>query len=25
VTLHNGKSLTLSRRYRNKLPQLGVG
>jgi two-component system LytT family response regulator len=25
VTLHNGKSLTLSRRYRSKLPQLGVG
>jgi len=25
VTLHNGKCLTLSRRYRKKLPQLGVG
>jgi two-component system LytT family response regulator len=25
VTLHNGKCLTLSRRYRSKLPQLGVG
>lgn len=25
VTLHNGKQLTLSRRYRRKLPQLGVG
>ena len=25
VTLHNGTRLTLSRRYRNKLPQLGVG
>jgi len=25
VTLHNGKRLTLSRRYRHKLPQLGVG
>lgn len=24
VTLHNGKSLTLSRRYRSKLPLLGV-
>ncbi len=24
VTLHNGKRLTLSRRYRKKLPQLGV-
>jgi len=24
VTLHNGKRLTLSRRYRSKLPQLGV-
>jgi two-component system LytT family response regulator len=24
VTLHNGKRLTLSRRYRRKLPQLGV-
>src|SRR5438093_913882 len=24
VTLHNGKRLTLSRRYRHKLPQLGV-
>ena len=25
VTLHNGTHLTLSRRYRKKLPQLGVG
>ncbi len=25
VTLHNGRRLTLSRRYRGKLPQLGVG
>ncbi len=25
VTLHNGTRLTLSRRYRGKLPQLGVG
>jgi two-component system, LytTR family, response regulator len=25
VTLHSGKNLTLSRRYRGKLPQLGVG
>ena len=25
ITLQNGKRLTLSRRYRNKLPQLGVG
>jgi len=25
VTLHNGKRVTLSRRYRHKLPQLGVG
>jgi two-component system LytT family response regulator len=25
VTLHDGTRLTLSRRYRNKLPQLGVG
>lgn len=25
VTLNNGKCLTLSRRYRKKLPQLGVG
>ena len=24
LTLHNGKKLTLSRRYRDKLPQLGV-
>ena len=25
ITLQNGKRLTLSRRYRNKLPRLGVG
>src|ERR1043166_6398944 len=25
LTLHNGKRLTLSRRYRSKLPKLGVG
>lgn len=25
VTLHDGTNLTLSRRYRKKLPQLGVG
>jgi two-component system LytT family response regulator len=25
VTLHSGKKLTLSRRYRKKLPALGLG